>query len=104
MRCERHDPLNQCVREAVITVVVVTGPEPHEERADWQASACTEHAWEATARAALRVTRERSEGHADARVVAMVEKAGEQLLGLLQHGVTVGGERWPLAEPWVGPR
>lgn len=100
-RCELHDPLgNQCDRWSVITVMAVVGIEPLEAAALWRGSACSEHGWEACARAAHAVRQARIEGHEDARVVALVDAAGEQLLALVTQGITIG-ERWPLAKPWV---
>ncbi len=102
-RCEIHTegPLaNQCDATAVLGVMVITGVAPLEETAQWVAHVCTEHAWEGVATAAHQVGQARSRGEHDARVVAIVEEAGEQLLRLLQGGATIG-DRWPLAEPWV---
>lgn len=100
-RCELHDQLgNQCEHGAVLTVMAITGIEPLEHATEWRAAACNTHAWEATANAARAVQRARAAGHDDARVVALVEAAGEQLLDLLRSGITLG-DRWPLAEPWV---
>lgn len=101
MRCELHTegPLaNQCERAAVVTLQVLVGPDPG--GSTWTAAACTDHTWEATALGAREVTRHRSEGVEDARLVAHVEQAGAELLDLLQHGITVG-DRWPLAKPWA---
>jgi hypothetical protein len=102
MRCELNDVLSDCPREAVLTVAAVEGIEPLEAANFWTAHACAEHAWEATARAAIAVRDARVAGSEDARVVAIVEPAGEQLLELLQMGVTIG-DRWPLAKPWSPP-
>ena len=102
MRCELHTdgPLaNQCERTAVLTLQALVG-QGVETRSEFTAAACNEHAWEATARAALAVAAARSKGHDEARVVAVVEHSGAELLELLQNGVTVG-DRWPLAKPWA---
>jgi hypothetical protein len=101
MRCELHDPMgNQCERGAVLTLFALVGIEPLEAGAEWRAAACNEHAWEATANAARHVALARAAGRHDARVVAVLEEAGRELLGLLQGGITLG-ERWPLAQPWA---
>lgn len=101
-RCELHTegPLaNQCQRAAVLGILAVHG-QALDTTAEWVAQACAEHAWEAVAIAARQVGRLRSAGRDDARVVAVVEEAGEQLLELLHGGVTIG-DRWPLAKPWA---
>jgi hypothetical protein len=101
-RCELHTegPLaNQCERAAVLTVQAIAGAGLAAE-SHFTAAACADHAWEATARCAVAVRDLRATGHEDARVVAIVEHAGEELLGLLQSGITVG-DRWPLAKPWI---
>jgi hypothetical protein len=101
MRCELHTagPLgNQCPRGAVLTVQVIVGVDPG--ASEWTAAACSEHAWEASAIGAHEVTRLRGLGAGDARLVAYVEEAGEQLLALLREGIEVG-YRWPLAKPWA---
>ena len=102
-RCELHTegPLgNQCERAAVLAVLVVTGTAPLEETSEWVAHACANHAWEATAVASHRVVRLRADRLDGARVVVLVEEAGEELLYLLTAGHTIG-DRWPLAKPWV---
>lgn len=101
MRCELHTegPLaNQCEATAVLTLMVLVG-EGVEATSHFTAEACADHAWEAAARGALEVRDLRIAGH-DATLVALVEPAGEQLLGLLQGGITIG-DRWPLAKPWA---
>lgn len=101
-RCELHTdgPLgNQCERAAVLTLQALVG-QGVEARSEFTAAACSDHAWEATARAAQAVCRARALGDEDARVLALVEPAGAELLKLLQGGITVG-DRWPLAKPWA---
>lgn len=104
IRCELHSegPLaNRCDLEAVVTIQVVVSA-GLEARAEFTAAACAVHVWEAAARGAHEVIRLRGEDHDDARMLALVERAGSELLGLhdlLQGGVEVG-HRWPLAKPW----
>lgn len=101
-RCELHTegPLrNRCELESVLTIQVLVGA-GLDATSEYTAAACAEHAWEATARGAHDVCRLRSIGHDDARVVALVERAGEELLDLLQHTGIEVGDRWPLAKPW----
>lgn len=96
-RCELHDALgNQCAAEAVLFVAAIADI----DRVLWGAAACDKHAWEATAHCARRTQRARADGDIGARVGAVVDDVGEQLLELLQRGITLG-DRWPLAEPWI---
>jgi hypothetical protein len=91
MRCELHNPLTHCDLEALLTVAAVHG-QGLEVTAIWTASACRDHAWEATARAALRAIAHHA---GDARVMVTVEEPARQILEL--YGLEDDAGRWPLA-------